>query len=105
MGWEGKVQLGMAWNLQGLVRVAITRDERALAARFAGVLESFDNELRALPGITVRAYEVDVTHLREAMGETSFAEELERGRALDPPAIVAAALAMNGDLLSPLDRS
>jgi tRNA pseudouridine-54 N-methylase len=76
--------------------VAITRDERALAAQLAGALEAFDNEVRALPGITVRAYKADVAQLREAMGETSFAEELERGRALDPPAIVAAALAMNG---------
>ena len=71
------------------------RDERAPAARLAGALESFNNELRAMPVITVRAYEADVAHLREAMGEKTFATELKQGRALDPAAIVAAALALN----------
>ena len=77
------------------MRVAIRPDERALAARFAGVLESFDNELRAMPVITVRAYETDVAQLRKIMGEKRFAAERKQGKALDPPAIVAAALAMN----------
>lgn len=95
-GWESNLSVGMVYNLQGLVRLAIGHGARARAARLAGALETFGNTLRAMPRNSVRAYEADVAHLREALGEEAFEAERARGKALRPAEIVAEALAPDG---------
>src|SRR5665811_1691868 len=98
LGWESNLAVGMVFNLQGLVRLAIRHGERARPARLAGAVETFGNTLQTLPGTTVRKYEADVAHLRATLGENAFAAELVQGRALQPAAIVAEALAFEQEL-------
>lgn len=92
VGWESNLSVGMVCNLQGLVRLAIRRGERARAARLAGALATFGNTLEAMPPDSVRAYQADVSHLRGAMGEQEFTAAWVQGGALGPAEIVAEAI-------------
>ena len=92
LGWEGDYPLGMAFNLQGLVRVGSQRAEFAPVARLVGALDAFQGAVRALPGVVAAAYEADVARVRTALGEEAFATAREAGRALPLEEAVAEAL-------------
>jgi tetratricopeptide (TPR) repeat protein len=99
LGWEGDYPVGIAFNLQGLARLASLRDELVGAARLVGVLEAFHAMVRALPLTERAAYDAAVESVQMGLGIEAFTAAREAGRALSLEAAVTEARAL-ADTLS-----
>jgi DNA-binding CsgD family transcriptional regulator len=94
LGWEGDFPLGVALNLQGLVRLGSRSDQLIPVARVAGALGAFSGAMHALPGAVTEAYEANVATVRAALGEEAFAAAQAAGRLLPLPEIVGEAISL-----------
>jgi predicted ATPase/DNA-binding CsgD family transcriptional regulator len=93
-GREGGYPPGMAFNVQGLARVAVRRGAPLPAARLAGVLAGLGRVVDAIPGFVTEAYASEVATLGAVLGEGAFATARAAGQALPPEVAVAEAMAL-----------
>jgi predicted ATPase len=94
LGWEGQFPLGIAFNLQGLVRVGSRSSELVPVARVIGVLDGFSGAAHALPGAAFAAYQAAVARVRAVLGDAAFAAALAAGRTLPLDEAIAEAVGL-----------
>ena len=94
LGRESGYRQGMAFNLQGLVRVGSCRGGLERTARVIGALDAFGRAMHAMPGAVAAAYEAAVARVRGALGEEAFTAARAAGQAMPLGEAVAEALAL-----------
>jgi predicted ATPase/DNA-binding CsgD family transcriptional regulator len=94
LGFEGDFRLGIALNLQGLVRLGTRSGELVPIARVVGALDAFAGTIRALPPLVTDQYEADVAKVRMALGEEVFSAARAAGHSLRLQDAISEAMAL-----------
>ena len=99
LGLEGEFPAGLAFNIQGLVRIGTQHGAFIPVARLSGAFDAFGSVVKVLPGAIVAEYEAQVARVRAALGQEVFAAAHEAGRSLSLEEAVAEALALADELM------
>jgi hypothetical protein len=102
-GWAGDYPLGVASNLQGLVRLGSNRAKFLAVARLIGALDAFRSMLGGLPEAVVVAYLYAVERVQTTLGTEEFTTARKAGQALLPEEAIGEALALSDSLLGEQD--
>jgi tetratricopeptide (TPR) repeat protein len=89
VGHEGAFLPGVAFNLQGLARVAVEQGDLGRAVRLAAALEAFPGSIGGMPPGSRARYEAAVSRARRSLDAATVDVETARGRRMDPGAIIA----------------
>jgi predicted ATPase/DNA-binding XRE family transcriptional regulator len=91
LAWEGGYPPGYAFNLQGLIRIAVGSGLLDQAAILLGAIDVLQGCVRAMPAVTASAYDDAITTLRAALAETSLTAAMEAGRAMPMDSVLTLA--------------
>jgi predicted ATPase/DNA-binding XRE family transcriptional regulator len=98
LGWDVGFAVGMAYNLQGFVRLGSRQGDFTRSTRFVGAMDAVGCTVQQFPGIAAAAHEADVAMARAVLGEEAFAAALEAGRTLPLEETIAEAVALADEL-------
>jgi non-specific serine/threonine protein kinase len=93
-GWEGDFNVGMVFNLQGLVWLGCRGDELTRVARLIGAVDALGGAVQQVLGMVAAAHEADLARLRVELGDEAFAAARAAGRAMPLEEMIAEALAL-----------
>ena len=99
LGLEGEFPAGLAFNIQGLVRIGTQHRAFGPVARLSGAFDAFGSVVKVLPGAIVAEYESEVARVRAALGQEVFTAAHEAGRSLPLEEAAAEAVALADELM------